>query len=1019
MNDLKKSTLDKAEEFITSNKVKLLDMNKFIEFLNVSKIMTLISSIDEIHILWEFLIELETETNKSKKLLSSTIFLNNIENILNALLFENQAIDNTYKAESENVSQSSCLVDRISLLRTSNNNVSNKIKNCSTSSFGNEGKIIIPNSIEEIIFSIEMNEFLNIRRLFELEEIGQKQKVYTRDLINIYNNLSMNKSILRTKLYIILYFLSTKNIDIGKEYSTNQLENILLNIKSEVLFEDYSILIAQIEEKIIDFEENDDLKSNHIDINQDLRNIIDNIDLYDTENNDFFLFISKNSTNISNYLTSIINEVNKNIKESANKEILSLLLVYNDNIYKENLQIKTYIEALQLNTKKINSLNEYIRKEFIVINEKNELLEEDIKKLLNRYEDIGHVEEYYYTKEKDYEKRILELEENIRVSNEVIFNKEMDLKEIVRLNSKYESDISNYKISFQEMNDQIRKVNDLYISSEKKYNELIDEINKYHNEEINKNHINKTKIDQNSYSFNIKLDNNEEIKSLIFNNDQRIEELESKISLLNKQIITNESLINGKSDEIKKQKEDIDKSKEYILQLKEINQENLLKIESLIEKANENNVKNENFQKEKSELCKKINDLEIIIQNSKLNINTNSKTIFQVDNILTEMNLSKVGSEIKLNEREKRRSNNDKRITMNEMKNKKISKNYGFEEVSQFEYNTKIHVVDNPLSSISNKNLGLQYSVEVDNENLFTLGASSPDKKKKKSLIKQLSTIKDKVNYDFLYLRSYNEINKIVEFYKEKNNQYEIFSDYVYEVKESNKSKKKLMMNGFSFYLIRLTDKIKFRYDLGDLKVLQLSKINSNLIIFKFKNVDDIIIETPRRIEMIYYLKEMKKNPMFIDKLVNFHIEFSDNMKVFRNHKIEDFQLESNITTKSINNNFGNARKFGYFFKYCRRVFYHKFIEKIGVLTDIGLLIYDDLNDKQPKENINIINSSFSIIDESKFKRKGCFEIKEVSGLIHSFYCRGGVEEANSWIGIFKKIKEEHSIYQNININPI
>jgi hypothetical protein len=81
------------------------------------------------------------------------------------------------------------------------------------------------------------------------------------------------------------------------------------------------------------------------------------------------------------------------------------------------------------------------------------------------------------------------------------------------------------------------------------------------------------------------------------------------------------------------------------------------------------------------------------------------------------------------------------------------------------------------------------------------------------------------------------------------------------------------------------------------------------------------------------------------------------------------------------------------------------FQEKVCLLTDVGFMVYDDLIDKHPIESISIVNSTYSIVDEKKYSKSACFEIKEGSGNVHVFHCLGGSVEIKNWFDEFNKMK--------------
>ncbi len=102
--------------------------------------------------------------------------------------------------------------------------------------------------------------------------------------------------------------------------------------------------------------------------------------------------------------------------------------------------------------------------------------------------------------------------------------------------------------------------------------------------------------------------------------------------------------------------------------------------------------------------------------------------------------------------------------------------------------------------------------------------------------------------------------------------------------------------------------------------------------------------------ELLYFFRDLYKMKNF-GKL---KFKYSDNFKIKRNGGL------SNIIVDQANNffiapNFENAQKLGYLMKLSGRIF-STFKEKLIVLTNIGLLYFDDPN-QPPKKLIPIIGS--------------------------------------------------------------
>lgn len=130
--------------------------------------------------------------------------------------------------------------------------------------------------------------------------------------------------------------------------------------------------------------------------------------------------------------------------------------------------------------------------------------------------------------------------------------------------------------------------------------------------------------------------------------------------------------------------------------------------------------------------------------------------------------------------------------------------------------------------------------------------------------------------------------------------------------------------------------------------------------------------------------------------------KYSDNFKIRRGGGY------SNIIVNQVNNffiapNFENAQKLGYLFKLSGG-FFTKFNEKLVVLTNVGLLYFDDPN-KPPKKLIPILGSEIQKIEEKKYKRKHCFEIKTLNGECYVFGTKTE-EELDSWVTEFKVFKK-------------
>ena len=123
-----------------------------------------------------------------------------------------------------------------------------------------------------------------------------------------------------------------------------------------------------------------------------------------------------------------------------------------------------------------------------------------------------------------------------------------------------------------------------------------------------------------------------------------------------------------------------------------------------------------------------------------------------------------------------------------------------------------------------------------------------------------------------------------------------------------------------------------------------------------FSEGDDLLIEVLRRTELLYYFRDLYENKKF-GKL---KITYSDNFKVRRNNLYTNFIINKSSNYKS-SPNFDDAYALDYLYKWGKGILVGSFKEKLVVLTDIGLLYFDEPS-KPSKRIIKIIGSTiFSV----------------------------------------------------------
>ena len=103
------------------------------------------------------------------------------------------------------------------------------------------------------------------------------------------------------------------------------------------------------------------------------------------------------------------------------------------------------------------------------------------------------------------------------------------------------------------------------------------------------------------------------------------------------------------------------------------------------------------------------------------------------------------------------------------------------------------------------------------------------------------------------------------------------------------------------------------------------------------------------------------------------------------------------------NSNFLNALKIGYLYKRSES-FFRSWTEKFCVLTNVGLLYYDDPN-KRPRNLFPIIDSTIKPIPADKYSRDFVFCI--VSFSLEIEFAAQSKEDYDSWMRAFKKLQQE------------
>ena len=260
------------------------------------------------------------------------------------------------------------------------------------------------------------------------------------------------------------------------------------------------------------------------------------------------------------------------------------------------------------------------------------------------------------------------------------------------------------------------------------------------------------------------------------------------------------------------------------------------------------------------------------------------------------------------------------------------------------------------------------------------------------------------LSYDFLTLRQSEEIISLLDKYNDNSTSYEIFSDDIFLIKGNYEKTKRILYitSSFIYILDKLTLQIRKIFEKKNLEKLTISIKNCNMIAFHFKGKEDIVIEILRRLELLYYFRDMIN--LKGEKLL---FKYSDEFNV----KMDGvyFTMIARASDNTIAQNFQNSIKFNYLYKLTPGFFNYgrTFKEKLVVLSDVGLLYFDDPS-SPPKKLIPINGAEIKKIDDNVYKRKYCFEIKCLNKQNFIFAAKSEVD-LNDWLSAIEKLQETYS----------
>ena len=221
-----------------------------------------------------------------------------------------------------------------------------------------------------------------------------------------------------------------------------------------------------------------------------------------------------------------------------------------------------------------------------------------------------------------------------------------------------------------------------------------------------------------------------------------------------------------------------------------------------------------------------------------------------------------------------------------------------------------------------------------------------------------------------------------------------IYTDQIYVLVERKSLLKKYILLTPTNFCIIDKNTLKFIYidKIKNIKNVVLSKLNLNMILFRFEDGEDVLIESLRAYDLILYLKNT-----YFSNSKDSKFRYEDKFII----KLKGY-LHSLVVTDKILTNLlylDGAVKVGYLSLYKGTLFSSTFVETVGVLTHIGLIILEEAT-LRPMEIIPILGSITTKVEKERFGNNNCFEIILPSGISKVFAVRK-VRDRESWLAQF------------------
>ena len=665
----------------------------------------------------------------------------------------------------------------------------------------------------------------------------------------------------------------------------------------------------------------------------------------DNKYNNLFIQLN-NSLKKNKDIQNEINEIKiKNLKyktdyENALEKLINLEKTYNQELLK-NEQKKSKEEE-DLN-KEEDTISFFAKQQGLLDQNFNFSANKRRSQVINLPKNIPIISE---TNEEKLAKYVKELEKMNEILTERNKDSNMKVKELENLLSK-KVDISNKIINKEADPKKLVKLNEIFNPSLYEINyERICLIGEFNNFNPKKNKIVK------KYNFTIK--NAKKKSSLLKQNSVEINYHEAKKEI-------------KKQDKFNKNLEIINKNSSFnIINIKPIKiEENKKTLEIKLSKSNFN-INICNIMKKKINYEKAHTDFCIINKNNNQNNqNNNNSKEYKIENI--------------------EKFNIIKKLSIEEKRNELVDDS------------KKINLLFNDDSATmnSNKNFNIEKIKDIEED----VGSFSTKEVRSNTIMIHPKDLFESKDYYCLYQEEYvrRKLGHLNDLCSEKN----IYSDQVYVLVEKKQLLKKYLMLTPNNFCIIEQSTLKFVYvdKIKNIKNIVISNKNLNMILFRFSDGEDLVIESLRPYDLILYLKKNyfsnSKDSMF---------RYEDKFIIKLKGQLHSLIVTDKILTSLLN--FDGALKVGYLYLYKAKFISSNFTETIGILIDVGLLLMEE-STLRPIALIPILGSIVKKVEKERFGNNNCFEIILPSGVTRVFSVRKS-RERDSWLAQISKMKKDH-----------